>query len=168
MDLSPHWVCSAHMGADVGATTDLARRIAQYLRPGDTLLLDGELGSGKTHFARGVIQACLGATHAVIDIPSPTFTLVQTYDAPCGEIWHADLYRLSEWQEILELGLDLAMDTAICMIEWPVRAGIVWPDSAVCVRFDTPLNAPDTRDLSLWGAPDAPLLGRITRAFAML
>lgn len=100
------------------ATAALGRALAARLRPGDTLLLGGGLGAGKTHLARALIQALLAAPE---DVPSPSFTLVQTYDAPGYEIWHADLYRLSGGAEITELGLDEAMTRALCLIEWPDR-----------------------------------------------
>ncbi len=100
------------------ATEALARRIAPTLRRGDTLLLAGPIGAGKTHFARALIRARLRREE---DVPSPTYTLVQTYDDDGLEIWHADLYRLSGPGEALELGLEDAFDTAICLIEWPDR-----------------------------------------------
>ncbi len=142
-------------------TDALARRLSAGLRPGDTLLLDGPLGSGKTHFARAFIRAAFGADGSSIEVPSPSFTLVQTYAPPGGEIWHADLYRLSDPQETLELGLDEAFDTAVCLVEWPSRWGEAWPDTAALLRFHTPQNAPESRHLSVWGAPDAPVVARI-------
>ena len=77
------------------ATTALAERLAPRLGPGDTLLLSGPIGAGKTHFARALIKARLRAAGRDEDVPSPTFTLVQTYDDGICEIWHADLYRLT-------------------------------------------------------------------------
>ena len=74
------------------ATEALASRVAPVLRPGDTLLLEGEIGAGKTHFARAVIQSRLAAAGMFEDVPSPTFALVQTYNDTVTEIWHADLY----------------------------------------------------------------------------
>ena len=74
------------------ATADLAARLGARLQPGDVLLLEGPIGAGKTHFARSLIQSLLTEPE---DVPSPTFTLVQVYDTEKGEIWHADLYRLT-------------------------------------------------------------------------
>ena len=91
----------------------------RLLRAGDCVLLEGPIGAGKTHFCRALIRARLGREE---DVPSPTFTLVQTYDADV-EIWHADLYRLSHPDEALELGLEDAFASAICLVEWPERLG---------------------------------------------
>ena len=96
-------------------TARLATRIGAGLVPGDCLLLTGPIGAGKTHFARHLIQSLLSQPE---DIPSPTYTLVQTYDTAAGELWHADLYRLASPDEIEELGLAQAFDQAICLIEW--------------------------------------------------
>lgn len=118
--------------ADEAATTRFAAAMAAVLRPGDTILLQGPIGAGKSAFARGVIRARLNRME---DVPSPTFTLVQTYDAPDGDIWHCDLYRLTDPSEVLELGLDEAFETAICLIEWPDRLGPDAPDTALTLSF---------------------------------
>ena len=94
--------------------------------------MSGNVGAGKTHFARALIQSRL---NVVEDVPSPTFTLVQTYDSDLGEIWHADLYRLTSPQEIEELGLTDAFETAICLVEWPDRLGSLAPDHALSLDF---------------------------------
>ncbi len=116
-------------------TAALARALAPQLRPGDTLLLDGPIGAGKTHFARALIQARLTAAGRFEDVPSPTFTIVQTYDDGVAEIWHADLYRLTDPQETHELGLSEAFDHAICLVEWPDRLGVSAPSSALRLTF---------------------------------
>lgn len=115
-------------------TADLARRLAPRLRPGDVILLSGPIGAGKTHFARALIQARLAADGRAEDVPSPTFTLVQVYEAG-AEIWHADLYRLTSAEEVLELGLDEAFETAICLVEWPDRLGGLRPAGALEVTL---------------------------------
>ncbi|WP_375174034.1 tRNA (adenosine(37)-N6)-threonylcarbamoyltransferase complex ATPase subunit type 1 TsaE [Pseudooceanicola sp.] len=114
------------------STGELARRIGAGLTPGSTLLLEGPVGAGKTHFARALIQSLLLTPE---DVPSPTFTLVQTYDGRDGEIWHADLYRLTSPDEVIELGLEEAFDTAICLVEWPDRLGPLAPPGALTLRF---------------------------------
>lgn len=128
------------------STGDLARRIGARLRPGDTLLLDGPVGAGKTHFARSLIQSLL---EVVEDVPSPTFTLVQTYDTRVGELWHTDLYRLTAPDEVIELGLIEAFDDAICLIEWPDRLGELRPADALSLTF-TPTGE-DSRQIDATG-----------------
>lgn len=116
---------------DAAATEGFARQLAPHLRAGDVLLLDGQIGAGKTHFARALIQA-LGVTE---DVPSPTFTLVQVYDGPGFEIWHADLYRLTHAGQVVELGLVEAFDAALCLVEWPERLGSERPEQALTLRL---------------------------------
>ena len=103
--------------ADEDATMALGAWLAPYLRAADVVLLKGGLGAGKTTWARGLICSLLGDT----EVPSPTYTLVQTYNAPDFEIYHFDLYRLKQENEIWELGIDEALDDGICVIEWPER-----------------------------------------------
>ncbi len=117
------------------ATTQLASRLAPLLRPGDTLLLEGPIGAGKSHFSRALIQARLAAADIYEDVPSPTFTLVQTYDDGLCEIWHSDLYRLTNISDIDELGLWDAFETAICLIEWPDRLGDFAPKNALTLTL---------------------------------
>ena len=134
---------------DAEATAALAGLIAPRLAAGDTLLLEGDIGAGKTTFARALIRARLGDAGA--EVPSPTFTLVQVYDADGVEIWHCDLYRLSDSQEVLELGLDEAFRTAICLVEWPDRLGPDVPPGALTCRFAA---GPDAHRLDLQGDAD--------------
>ncbi len=105
--------------ADETETDRLGRCLADVLTAGDVVLLEGSIGAGKTQLCRALIRARLGHEE---DVPSPTFTLVQTYEADV-EIWHADLYRLTHPDEALELGLEDAFDRAICLVEWPDRLG---------------------------------------------
>jgi len=117
---------------DEADTAAFATRIAPLLRPGDTILLEGAIGAGKSAFSRALIRARLGRME---DVPSPTFTLVQTYEDPAGDIWHCDLYRLTHPDEAFELGLDDAFATAICLIEWPDRLGSDTPKGALRLTF---------------------------------
>ncbi|MAM63406.1 tRNA (adenosine(37)-N6)-threonylcarbamoyltransferase complex ATPase subunit type 1 TsaE [Maritimibacter sp. UBA3975] len=118
------------------ATTALAVTLAEVVKPGDVFLLSGPIGAGKTHFARSLIQSHLSRNgQPVEDVPSPTFTLVQTYASGGHEIWHADLYRLTHPDEVEELGLIDAFDTAICLVEWPDRLGDSGPSNAVRINF---------------------------------
>ena len=109
------------------ATARLGVCLAKYMRGGETLLLEGPIGAGKSHLARALIRARLGRME---DVPSPTFTLVQVYEADV-EIWHIDLYRLNHPDRVLELGLEEAFEHAICLIEWPDRLGSTLPEQGV-------------------------------------
>lgn len=113
-------------------THRFAARVAAILKTGDTLLLSGEIGAGKSAFSRAVIRTL---ARAEIDVPSPTFTLVQTYEVGACDIWHCDLYRLTHPDEAFELGLDEAFQDAICLIEWPDRLGDLAPDDALTLHF---------------------------------
>ncbi len=105
---------------DTDATSRFGARLAQMLQAGDMVLLEGDLGAGKTTLARGVIEALTGVT----DAPSPTYTLVQHYETRSGLLLlHADLYRLEDAEELDELGIDEAPDHTIILIEWPDRMG---------------------------------------------
>ncbi|VDC23242.1 tRNA (adenosine(37)-N6)-threonylcarbamoyltransferase complex ATPase subunit type 1 TsaE [Pseudogemmobacter humi] len=107
-------------------------RLGLCLRPGMTVLLQGPVGAGKSHLARAAIRALAGEA---VDVPSPTFTLVQTYETPQGEVWHADLYRLGDAGEVAELGLADAMGRDILLIEWPDRLGDYTPTDAITVTL---------------------------------
>lgn len=120
---------------DADATAALAVRIAPHLRPGHVILLEGPVGAGKSHFARALIQSLLAAEGRQEDVPSPTFTLVQVYETRAGEVWHADLYRLTDPAEAVELGLDEAFERAICLIEWPDRLGEFAPKGAMVLAL---------------------------------
>ncbi len=134
-------------GAD--QTARFARALGGVVQAGDTILLSGDVGSGKTHFARSLIQSLLSVPE---DVPSPTFTLVQTYDTVVGTLWHADLYRLTSSIEIEELGLGDAFDSAICLVEWPDRLGRLRPDDALDLMLET--TGDDTRQLQVrWTDP---------------
>ena len=109
---------------DLAAVQAFGDRMAGWLKPGDTVFLIGDLGAGKTTLARAVIAAACGIENA----PSPTYTLVQTYPTQAGgEIWHADLYRIEDESELMELGLEDAFDSVIALVEWPDRLGAAAP-----------------------------------------
>ena len=120
------------------------------LRAGDVLLLEGGIGAGKTHFARCLIQALLAEPE---DVPSPTFTLVQVYDGGDFEIWHSDLYRLTDPDQVVELGLTEAFETALCLVEWPDRLADLAPQDALWLRFSDAADDAEARMLQLgWSA----------------
>jgi len=109
-------------------TAGMAAALGARLHAGDVLLLEGPVGAGKTHFARALIQSILIEFE---DVPSPTFTLVQTYETTRGTLWHTDLYRIGSVYEIEELGLFEAFETSICLVEWPDRLGETVPKDAL-------------------------------------
>ena len=103
---------------DLAATAALGARIAALLQPGDLVALKGDLGAGKTT----LVRAILAALNVDEKVPSPTFTLVQTYETPSLIVSHFDLYRLKHPSELAELGLDEALDHGAALVEWPERA----------------------------------------------
>jgi len=128
------------------ATAALASSVAPHLVAGDVLLLSGDIGAGKTHFARALIQSRLSALGKPEDVPSPTFTIIQTYQDADVEIWHADLYRLTNAFEVVELGLTDAFRDAICLVEWPENLGQFYPANALKIDFSAG-NTDDARVL---------------------
>lgn len=109
--------------ADEAATARLAQRLAPHLAAGDVIALHGGLGAGKTTFARALISTLMGAP---TEVPSPTYTLVQTYEAGPLTIYHFDLYRLEHPEEVRELGWDETA-SGLALIEWPLKAGAHLP-----------------------------------------
>jgi len=142
--------------ADEDATTALAVRIARLAARGDVIALKGDLGSGKTTFARAFISA---RGNREDEVPSPTFTLVQLYEPGPSEtapIWHFDLYRLRAAEEAWELGIEDAFNDGISLIEWPERLGPLLPSRRLEITFEFGTR-PDTRRVTLdpgtaWGA----------------
>lgn len=122
--------------ADEAATCALAHKLAGAVQSGDVIALSGDLGSGKSVFARAFINARSSAPQ---DVPSPTYTLVQTYDVAGGTIYHFDLYRIEYPSELEELGMEDAFDSGISLIEWPDRMGGLLPAD----RLDVLLAAGD-------------------------
>lgn len=106
---------------DMEATRRLAAALAVAARPGLAILLSGPLGAGKSELARAFVRAWLADPEA--EVPSPTFTLVQPYEGPRGTVWHCDLYRLADPDEVDELGLREAFAETVAVIEWPDRLG---------------------------------------------
>ncbi|PHS28158.1 MAG: tRNA (adenosine(37)-N6)-threonylcarbamoyltransferase complex ATPase subunit type 1 TsaE [Robiginitomaculum sp.] len=113
-----------HILPDEAGTMRLGAALAKGARGGDVLCLYGDLGAGKSVLARAYIRALCGAD---TEVPSPTFTLMQYYEAPKFDIIHADLYRLETLEEIIEIGLEERFDDALTLIEWPQRLGALLP-----------------------------------------
>ena len=132
---------------DLDTLGELARRLARLLAPGDVVGLAGELGIGKTTFARGVIRELLGPE---TDVPSPTFNLVLVYELGETTLWHFDLYRLEAPEEAYELGIEDAFADGISLIEWPERLGRLLPPDHLLIRFG-PDSGPSARRVTLNG-----------------
>src|SRR6266536_1846346 len=111
--------------ANEQATRRLAVDLASILKAGDLVTLSGDLGAGKTAFARALIRHLAG--DEALDVPSPTFTLVQTYALPRFAVVHADLYRVGHPGELAELGIDDDAGNSVVLLEWPDRAGDALP-----------------------------------------
>lgn len=120
---------------DDAATAALGAELAAGLGPGDIVVLEGDLGAGKTALARAVIRSLAGDPR--LDVPSPTFALVQPYDTPAGPLLHADLYRLGDPREVDELGL-LDNPAAIVLVEWAERAPELVAAATVTVTLAIP------------------------------
>lgn len=123
----------------------LARTLASMAKPRDVILLYGDLGMGKTVFSRAFVQSLTSPDE---DVPSPTFTLVQLYDTDKGTIWHFDLYRLKQPDEVYELGFEEALSDGISLIEWPERAERLYPRNRLEIRI-TAGDASDERRIAL-------------------
>jgi tRNA threonylcarbamoyladenosine biosynthesis protein TsaE len=136
---------------DEAATAGLAARLAMRAKTGDVIGLKGDLGSGKTTFARAFIRA-LGDGNE--EVPSPTFTLVEVY-AFAGKppVWHFDLYRLTAPEESYELGLEDALAEGVSLIEWPERLGRLLPAEHLLLALE-PGCAPEARTARLAATPD--------------
>lgn len=136
--------------------TALGARLAPLLTAGDCIGLVGGLGAGKSTLARAIITTALEQLGLNAgDIPSPTFTLVQPYPLPSAEdqgreIWHFDLWRLEDPEEIIELGMEEALERHVSLIEWPERMGQMMPRSALMITIDFGATAQD-RSVSVHG-----------------
>ncbi|BAT61730.1 tRNA threonylcarbamoyladenosine biosynthesis protein TsaE [Variibacter gotjawalensis] len=141
--------------ADEDATRRLAADLSPAIGPGDLVALSGDLGAGKTAFARALIRHLAGEES--IEVPSPTFTLVQTYDLPQFPLVHLDLYRLGHEDELLELGIDELFAGAVTLVEWPDRGGSQLPTPRMSIHFAmAPELGPQYRRVTLDIAPPVP------------
>ncbi|MCY4152738.1 MAG: tRNA (adenosine(37)-N6)-threonylcarbamoyltransferase complex ATPase subunit type 1 TsaE [Aestuariivita sp.] len=127
-------------------TKQFASRLGHLLRSKDIILLSGKIGAGKTFLARALIQSLL-TEHE--DVPSPTFTIVQTYKTTLGELWHCDLYRINNSEEIDELGLLDAFGSTICLVEWPDRLKALQPREALGLHLSYTRLSDTVRNLEV-------------------
>ena len=111
------------------ATRDVAAQVAGLVGAGDLVTLSGDLGAGKTAFARALIRKL--TDEPTLEVPSPTFTLMQVYEGANFPIVHADLYRIADSSELTELGWEEATDSALVLVEWAERAGSALPVGAL-------------------------------------
>jgi len=134
---------------DPQATKALGERLSARLKAGDVVFLIGDLGMGKTTLARSIIASKCG----VDDAPSPTYTIIQTYETSDNiPLWHVDLYRVEEKAELEQLGLEDAFDDAISLIEWPERLGDDAPANRLEVQLSVPQGGMDTaREVRITG-----------------
>ena len=123
--------------ADDAATAALGARLAREIRPGDLVLLEGGLGAGKTALARAMIRTLLD--DPVLEVPSPSFALVQPYQGNGHRVLHADLYRIRDVREADELGLFDQPD-AIVLVEWPERVPEIASSAALRIALDVPAD----------------------------
>lgn len=133
----------------LAATESLAARAAGLARRGDAILLCGPLGAGKTAFARAFLRAAAG--DPALDVPSPSYTLVQTYDTPTLRVHHFDLWRLDGPANLAELGWLESRDDVV-LVEWPDRLGDLRPEDAL--EIDLTPDTGDSRTARLSGWPD--------------
>ena len=146
--------------ASLNEVEKFAARLAPHLEAGDFIALSGELGSGKTVFARAVILSLLGPEN-LCEVPSPTFSIVQDYESARFAIHHFDFYRLNQPDEALELGLDEALGGGLVLAEWPQRLEGHLPENRLDICI-TDGRKPDLRNLELIGhGPWGGRLGRL-------
>ena len=146
MAIIPEIIVQATLKTEADTRT-AAAKLAGFLQVGDIVALDGTLGAGKTAFARALINAFPGDDE---DVPSPTFTLVQTYQRGATEIWHFDLYRLDDSEDAFELGIEDAFADAISLIEWPDKLGTYLPSRHLRINL-AQADESDTRTLEIIG-----------------
>ena len=132
------------------ATANLMADLALLLTPGDVIALSGDLGAGKTAAARALIRY-LGSDDT-LEVPSPTFTLMQSYDLPSVSVLHADLYRIADPSELDEIGLFPLPTNGIALIEWPERAGALLPPDRIEIALShRPAQGPQARSADIIG-----------------
>ena len=128
-------------------TEIFAKKIAKTIKNGDVLCIFGNLGAGKTVFAREIIRFL--SKNINLEVPSPTFTLVQTYETDIAPIFHFDLYRIEDPEELFELGWEEALSEGISIIEWPEKAGHYLPSTYTSIHLSIDPENPDARYIDI-------------------
>ncbi|MCB1532681.1 MAG: tRNA (adenosine(37)-N6)-threonylcarbamoyltransferase complex ATPase subunit type 1 TsaE [Alphaproteobacteria bacterium] len=134
----------SHSEAD---TQEAAQALAKKIKAGDVLALHGDLGMGKSVFARALIRALIEKPDE--EVPSPTFTLVQTYDSAQGPLYHFDCYRIEDPEEIYELGWEEALESGIIILEWPSRIAGILPTRRLDITLAPLHNNPEHRLITI-------------------
>ena len=129
------------------STARIAQELSSEIKANDILCLNGTLGMGKSVFARALIRAL--CANPSLEVPSPTFTLVQTYETGQIPIWHFDLYRLEDPEEIYEIGWEEALDGGILIIEWPERLGKLKPSNVTEITFAASTDNTNSRIITI-------------------
>ena len=135
--------------SSVAATAQFAARVGGLLRPGDAVLLAGPLGAGKTEFARALLRHLSGEPQ--LEVPSPSYTLVQSYETRLGRVYHFDLWRIAGPRGLAELGWEEARE-GIVLVEWPDRLGALRPEPALTIEMEP--TGESARRAVLTGWPD--------------
>lgn len=138
--MTQEWIC-----LNEEETARCAKAVADLLPMQAVVTLQGTLGAGKTAFCRALIKYVTG--NEALDVPSPTYTLVQQYETDKAQIWHFDLYRLNDPDEIYDLGWEDAIAEGLCLIEWPERLGHLKPQKTIDISIDVLPN--DNRRITL-------------------
>ena len=137
-------------GITIQKTVAISEALADLVRSGDTILLFGEIGSGKTFISRKMIQRMMQKQcEELEDVPSPTFTIVQIYDKIVPQVWHLDLYRISNSEEIVDLDLESALETNVLLIEWPQNMGSYIPERNLSITLEETVGSYEVRNITL-------------------
>ncbi len=129
-------------------TQQVAKTLSAYLKIGDVVRLDGTLGAGKTAFARALVRSLVASE---IEVPSPTFNLLLTYETSSGPVYHYDFYRLEDPEEVWELDIEDALESGITLMEWTERLEDLAPKAALQIEITIPTGADTSRILHIRG-----------------
>ena len=153
-------MANLHLLETEEATQNIARCFAQGVQPGDVILLSGPLGAGKSVFARAFLRSV--CQNPLLEVPSPTYTLVQTYTAPLCALSHFDLWRLAGPDELEELGWDEARE-GIVLVEWPERLEDMTPENALHLTLSVAQDGTRTLSVTGWNDRQLPSLSELGR-----